>query len=78
MMLNLTWAGKFGSLSNYCCVPAMPMEPPTKKRRYLKGMELAEADREQSPRTHQSLLGGGHFPLNSAGKKSEAFHASSL
>ena len=28
----------------------MPMEPPTKKRRYLKGMELAEADREQSPR----------------------------
>ena len=50
MMLNLTWAGKFGSLSNYCFVPAMPMEPPTKKRRYLKGMELAEADREQSPR----------------------------
>ena len=39
--------GKFGSLSNYCFVPAMPMEPPTKKRRYLKGMELAEADREQ-------------------------------
>ena len=28
--------------------------------------------------SHQSLLGGGHFPLNSAGKKSEAFHASSL
>ena len=25
----------------------MPMEPPTKKRRYLKGMELAEADKEQ-------------------------------
>ena len=50
MMLNLTRAGKFGSLSNYCFVPAMPMEPPAKKRRYLKGMGLAEADREQSPR----------------------------
>ena len=49
-MLNLTRAGKFGSLSNYCFVPAMPMEPPAKKRRYLKGMGLAEADREQSPR----------------------------
>ena len=46
-MLNVTCTGKFRSLSTYCFVPAMPVEPPTKKRRFLKGMELAEADREQ-------------------------------
>ena len=47
LMFNVTCTEKFGSLSTYCFVPAMPMEPPTKERRYLKGMELAEADREQ-------------------------------
>ena len=42
--------GEFGSLSNYCFVPAMPMEPPTKKRKkQYQGWELHNSQDSQVP-----------------------------